>query len=138
MNDGSRLVLAPGERKLLEVERNLLPYWFLLAFAGLGLVAYGMSDPVYGWSTFFLGIIGLSLVGGAITSVRYHVTDRRLIRTGYLGVRDVPLDGARVTRRAHVFGEIITVENGSARLRILTAREGPAVERILRQAKIAA
>lgn len=130
--NGSPLLLAPGERPVLEVERDLAPYWAALAVAGALLVAYGLYDPVYGWGVFFLGIVAMSFAGGAIKSVRYHLTDRRLVRTGYLGMRAVPLAGARVHRARGLLGETLTVENGGARLRIRLVRDGEAVERLAR------
>lgn len=131
----SPLVLASGEKHLLDVRRDLMPYWAMLAIAGAGLVAYGLYDPIYGWGTFFLGIVALSFVGGAVKSTRYHVTDRRLVRTGYLGVKAVPLAGARVTRSKSFLGETLTVQNDGARLRVWLVQDGEAVERMLARAE---
>lgn len=127
------LDLAPGERVVLHIEQDRLPYWAALALLGAGFIVYGMSDPIYGWSTFFLGMVFLAFLGGAVSSTRYHVTDRRLVRTGYMGARAVPLAGAKVTRARGAFGDVVTVENDGARLRMRTVRDGPAVERVLRR-----
>lgn len=135
--DGTQLVLGPHEKHVLEVRRDLVPYWVALAVVGMGFVAYGLYDPIYGWGTFFLGMIAMAFVGGAVKSTRYHVTDRRLVRTGYLGVKAVPLVGARVRRAKGVLGETLTVENGAARLRIRLVQDGAAVERVLAQARAA-
>ena len=135
--DGTQLILGPSERHVLEVRRDLMPYWAALAVVGLGFVAYGLYDPIYGWGTFFLGMIAMAFAGGAVKSTRYHVTDRRLVRTGYLGVRHVPLDGARVRRVKGFLGETLTIENGAQRLRIRLVLDGEAVERVLRQARVA-
>ena len=137
-HEGTALVLGPSEKHVLQVRRDLLPYWAALAVVGLGFVAYGLYDPIYGWGTFFLGLVAMSFVGGAIQSTRYHATDQRIVRTGYLGVKHVLLAGARVTRRKGALGETLTVENGGARLRIRLVRDGEAVERVLLQAKATA
>lgn len=135
---GTLLTLERGERHLLEVPRDRLPYWAALAVVGAGFVAYGLYDPIYGWGTFFLGLVAMSFVGGAVLSTRHHATDRRLVRTGYLGLKAVPLAGARVTRVKGLWGDTLTVENGAARLRVRFVTDGEAVERVLRQARGAA
>lgn len=131
--DPLRNVLDRDEKVLLHVERNLTPYWMMLAVAGMGFIAYGLTDPVYGWGVFFLGTVLLAFIGGALTSVRYHLTDRRLVRTGYLGTRTVSLRGATVTRSPSAFGETLTVASKGERLRVWSVRNGDAVAELVQR-----
>lgn len=136
--EGTNFDLAPGEKVLVRVERELFPYWAVLGLAGALLVGYGLSDPIYGWGVFFLGIIVMAVIGGAITSVKVHVTDRRVVQTGYLGVKQVPLAGMRVARGKALFLDRLVVQGGGGRIRVWGVRDGEAIEALLRRQTVPA
>ena len=119
------LDLAPGERIVARLQRNLAPYWMMLAVAGMALVVYAVTDEVFGWGLFFLGVVVLAFLGSALSSTRYVVTDRRLIRTGWLGRREVALGTLRAEPGA--FGEtLVAVGEDGASLRVRHVRNAAA------------
>jgi len=99
------LDLAPGERIVAKLQRNLAPYWMMMAVAGMALVVYAVTDEVFGWGVFFLGVVALAFVGSTLSSQRYVVTDRRVVRTGWLGRREVAL--GTIAREPGAFGETV-------------------------------
>src|SRR5882672_4308157 len=111
------LDLARGERIVARLDRNLLPYWMMMAVAGMGIVVATVEVEVFGWGIFFLGVVALAFVGSMLTSHRYVVTDRRVIRTGWLGRREVAL--GKLAREPGAFGEtVVAVGRDGETLRV--------------------
>ena len=111
------LGLAPGERVVTTLRRNLTPYWMMLAVAGMGIIVATVEVELWGWGIFFLGVVSLAFVGSTISSMRYVVTDRRVIRTGWLGRREVAL--GKLARERGAFGEtVVAVGRDGATMRV--------------------
>lgn len=95
----------PGERIVARLERNLVPYWMMMAVAGMGIIVATVEIAIFGWGIFFIGTVALAFVGSMLSSLHYTVTDRRVVRTGWLGRREVAL--GKIVREPGAFGETV-------------------------------
>lgn len=117
------LGLAPGERVVARLQRDLTPYWMMLAVAGMGIVVATAQIEVFGWGIFLIGVVSLALVGSMLSSLSYTVTDRRVVRTGWLGRREVVL--GKLAREPGAFGEtIVAVGSDGSTMRVRHVKNG--------------
>ena len=111
------LQLAPGERVVARLQRNLTLYWMMIAVAAMGIIVATVEVEIWGWGIFLIGVVALALVGSMLSSLSYTVTDRRVVRTGWLGRREVAL--GKLAREPGAFGEtLVAVAPDGATMRV--------------------